>query len=241
MKQTCARVALLTGASGGIGAAIARRLAEEGFCLALCGRNEEKLAAVRASIPASDEKILLLPGDLTDEAYQAACFSAVQAHFGGLDVLINCAGMAQNEPFETIRPEAFDAIMTLNCRVPFFMCQRALPLLRQSAAASIINIASVTAHKGYVQQSAYAASKHALAGFTKALAAEVYQQGIRVHLISPGGVFTDMVRISRPDLTGQDMILPEDIAEITAFLLLHRTNAVIDEIEVHRANKAPFL
>ena len=64
---------------------------------------------------------------------------------------------------------------------------------------------------------------------------------MRVHLISPGGVFTDMVRIARPDLTGEDMILPEDIAEIAAFLLLHRTNAVIDEIAVHRAGKEPFL
>ena len=66
-----------------------------------------------------------------------------------------------------------------------------------------------------------------MAGFTKTLAAEVYEQGIRVHLISPGGVFTDMAKVSRPDLTGEEMITAED-------------NAVIDEIEVHRANKAPF-
>ena len=118
--------------------------------------------------------------------------------------------------------------------------EQALPLLRQSQAASILNIASVTAHKGYVRQAAYAASKHAMAGFTKTLAAEVYEQGIRVHLISPGGVFTDMAKVSRPDLTGEEMITAEDIAEIAAFLILRRTNAVIDEIEVHRANKAPF-
>lgn len=239
MEREPARIALITGASGGIGSAIARRLAAEGFRLALCGRSEEKLSAVCNSLIAP-EQALLLTGDLTEEHEQDACFAAVQERFGGLDVLINCAGMAQNEAFEAITPAAFDAIMTLNCRVPFFLCQKALPLLRQSRAASIINIASVTAHKGYVRQSAYAASKHALAGFTKALAGEVYADGIRVHLISPGGVFTDMVRVSRPDLTGQDMILPEDIAEIAAFLLLHRTNAVIDEIEVHRANKAPF-
>ena len=96
------------------------------------------------------------------------------------------------------------------------------------------------AHKGYVRQAAYAASKHAMAGFTKTLAAEVYEQGIRVHLISPGGVFTNMAKVSRPDLTGEEMITAEDIAEIAAFLVLRRTNAVIDEIEVHRANKAPF-
>ena len=98
----------------------------------------------------------------------------MQARFGGLDVLVNCAGMAQSDAFEDITPARFDEIMTLNCRTPFFLCQKALPLLRQSQAASILNIASVTAHKGYVRQAAYAASKHAMAGFTKTLAAEVY-------------------------------------------------------------------
>lgn len=239
MAENRARIALITGASGGIGSAIARRLAAEGFRLALCGRNKAKLDTVRASLP-QGAACVLLPGDVTELSYQDACLAAVQARFGGLDVLINCAGVAQSQPFSDITPQQYDRILSLNCRAPFFLCQKALPLLRQSDAASILNIASVTAHKGYVLQSAYAASKHALAGFTKALAAEVYAEGIRVHLISPGGVFTDMVRVSRPDLTGQDMILPEDIAEIAAFLLLHRTNAVIDEIEVHRANKAPF-
>lgn len=130
----------------------------------------------------------------------------MQARFGGLDVLVNCAGMAQSDAFEEITPARFDEIMTLNCRTPFFLCQKALPLLRQSQAASILNIASVTAHKGYVRQAAYAASKHAMAGFTKTLAAEVYEQGIRVHLISPGGVFTDMAKGLPPgsDRRGDD-------------------------------------
>ena len=90
-------------------------------------------------------------------------------------------------------------------------------------------------------QSVYSASKHALLGFTKSLAAEYFKDNIRVHAISPGGVFTDMVRISRPDLTSDGMILSSDIADIVHFLLTHRTNAVIDEILVHRAGKEPFL
>lgn len=141
---TPARIALITGASGGIGSAIARRFAAEGFRLALCGRNTEKLEAVRASLPQGTEA-LLLPGDVNDAGYQDACLAAVQARFGGLDVLVNCAGMAQSDAFEDITPARFDEIMTLNCRTPFFLCQKALPLLRQSQAASILNIASVTA------------------------------------------------------------------------------------------------
>ena len=235
------KIALITGASGGIGSCIARRFAQDGISLALLGRSEEKLAATAASVREYGVETLLLPGDLLDDAYLEDCFAAVKERFGGLDILVNNAGMALSRSFEETTMAEFDRIMALNARVPYLACHLALPLLRCSECASILNIASVVAHKGYPLQSAYAASKHALAGFTKALAAEEYKNGVRVHLISPGGVFTDMVRIARPDLTGEDMILPEDIAEIAAFFIEHRTNAVIDEICVHRSGKEPFL
>ena len=235
------KIALITGASGGIGSCIAHRFAQDGISLALLGRSKEKLAATAASVREYGVETLLLPGDLLDDAYLEDCFAAVKERFGGLDILVNNAGMALSRSFEETTMAEFDRIMALNARVPYLACHLALPLLRCSECASILNIASVVAHKGYPLQSAYAASKHALAGFTKSLASEVYREDIRVHLISPGGVFTDMVRIARPDLTGEDMILPEDIAEIAAFFIEHRTNAVIDEICVHRSGKEPFL
>ena len=233
------RVALITGASGGIGSALARALAREGARLALLGRNPEKLAAVLPDAPAAD--VLLLPGDLTDDAYLRESIEKTLSHFGRLDILINNAGMALSAPFGETTLAQYDQIMRLNARAPFALCQLCLPHLRQSDAGTILNIASVNAHKGYALQSAYSASKHALAGFTKALAAEEYKNGVRVHMISPGGVFTDMVKISRPDLTGEGMIQPEDIADIAVFILTHRTNAVIDEVCVHRLGKEPFL
>lgn len=235
------KIALITGASGGIGSCIARRFAQDGISLALLGRSKEKLAATAASVREYGVETLLLPGDLLDDAYLEDCFAAVKERFGGLDILVNNAGIVLSRSFEETTMAEFDRIMALNARVPYLACHLALPLLRCSECASILNIASVVAHKGYPLQSAYAASKHALAGFTKSLASEVYREDIRVHLISPGGVFTDMVRIARPDLTGEDMILPEDIAEIAAFFIEHRTNAVIDEICVHRSGKEPFL
>ena len=235
------KIALITGASGGIGSCIAHRFAQDGISLALLGRSKEKLAATAASVREYGVETLLLPGDLLDDAYLEDCFAAVKERFGGLDILVNNAGIALSRSFEETTMAEFDRIMALNARVPYLACHLALPLLRCSECASILNIASVVAHKGYPLQSAYAASKHALAGFTKSLASEVYREDIRVHLISPGGVFTDIVRIARPDLTGEDMILPEDIAEIAAFFIEHRTNAVIDEICVHRSGKEPFL
>ena len=159
----------------------------------------------------------------------------------GVNILINNAGVTYNAPVEQTEIETFDKIMAINARVPSILTQKSLPYLRKSQSASIINITSVVAHAGYPNQSAYTASKHALLGFTKSLANEVYNDGIRVHAISPGGVYTDMIKIARPDLTGEGQIQPQDIADIVLFLLTSRTNAVIDEIIVHRVNKPPFL
>ena len=232
------RVALITGAGGGIGRAIALRLAEDHMKLVLVGRTESKLIETKSLIPEADA--LIVTGDLLDPAFPKACIEAALNAFGRLDVLINNAGLAQSQPFESITADEYDRIMNTNVKAPFLLTQAALPHLRASDFATVINIASVTAHKGYPLQSVYSASKHALIGMSKSLANEVYKEGIRVHVISPGGVFTDMVRIARPDLSEEGMILPEDIAEIAAFFLEHRTNAVIDEIQAHRVGKEPF-
>lgn len=240
MTQLKDQVILITGASGGIGSELARRLAPMGVKLALCGRSEEKLTKLKAETDKLGAETMIWVGDITDDAAPKACVQAVVEHFGQLDVLVNNAGLALSCPLEQTTAKQFDDIMALNVRAPYFLCQQALPALRKSHAPTVLNIASVVGHKGYPLQSAYAASKHALIGMTKSLANEVYEEGIRVHIIAPGAVYTDMVRISRPDLSPEGMILAEDIADIAIFLLTHRTNAVIDEIEVHRAGKAPF-
>ena len=240
MKQLNGKVALITGASGGIGTEIARRFAADGIDLVLCGRSAEKLEKTKAIAEGFGVQTMLWSADLTVDGAAADCVQAVLDRFGRLDILVNNAGMALSCPFEETTTEQFDRIMALNVRAPYFLCQAALPALRQSDHATILNIASVVGHKGYPLQSAYAASKHALIGMSKSLANEVYAENIRVHVIAPGAVFTDMVRIARPDLSDEGMILAEDIAEIAAFFVEHRTNAVIDEIQVHRAGKAPF-
>lgn len=98
----------------------------------------------------------------------------------------------------------------------------------------------MVAHKGYPLQSAYAASKHALLGLSKSLANELYQEGVRVHVISPGGVYTDMAKAARPDLSPDGLISAGEVADAVMFLLSLDKNAVIDEICLHRQGKAPF-
>ena len=232
--------ALVTGAGSGIGRAIALRLAEEGMRLALVGRTPEKLVRT-AAMTGRPLDMLVLPADITTKRGVDDVMRVLEGHFKGLDALVNNAGMALNCPFEDIPEADFDAIMALNVKAPFVLCQRSLKLLCASDCPTIINIGSVVAHNGYSHQAAYAASKHALLGLTKALAKEVYEEGIRVHMISPGGVYTDMIAIARPDLAGADMILPEEVAELAAYLIAHRGGAVIDEIRLHRAGKEPFL
>ena len=234
-------VVVLTGAGGGIGRAIAVKLAQAGMRLVLLGgNNPDKLEVSRLEVE-KYSSCLVLPGDLTDLEFLASGIEAAHNHFGRIDILINNAGVAQSTPFEKVSVAEFDRIMTINTKVPYFLTQYALPFLKRSSAATVINIASVVAHSGYPLQSVYSASKHALLGFTKSIAREHYKDNIRVHAICPGGVYTDMVRVSRPDLTEEGMIMPEEIADIVWFFLANRGNAVIDEICVHRCNKEPFL
>ena len=233
------KLALITGAGGGIGRAIALRLAEEGMKLALSGRDAAKLMKT-AALTGRPLDMLCLPADLTTSQGRADVMRILNGHFKRLDLLVNNAGMALSCPFEEITEAQYDRIMAINAKVPFLLCQQALPLLRRSDCPTIVNIGSVVAHDGYPLQSAYTASKHALLGMTKSLAKEVWAEGIRVHMISPGGVYTDMIRIARPDLTGEDMIQPEEVAEQVAFLMAHRGSAVVDEIRMHRAGKEPF-
>lgn len=130
--------------------------------------------------------------------------------------------------------------MIVNARAPFFLCKEALPLLKKSEKPIVINIASVVGFKGYVNQSVYASSKHALTGFTKVFAKEVQPFGIRVHLISPGGVATKMVTRMRPDINPSELIQPEEVAEIVRFLVTRKGNGVIDQFYLRRYSGLAF-
>ena len=238
MRPLLGKTALITGAGGGIGRALAIQLAEAGANLALAGRDEKKLSESCALARTAGVEALMLPGDLTAPGHPAECVRRAVKGFGRLDILINNAGVVLSKPFEAVTPEEYDDVMAVNARAPFFLCQAALPYLRETKGA-ILNIGSVVSHKGYPMQSVYGASKHALLGFTKALASEVRKDGIRVHMLSPGTVSTSMAGAVRPDLDGDALIQPEELAEVALFLLT-RKSAIIDEIQAHRPGKEPF-
>ena len=236
------KVAIVTGAAGGIGEAICKKLAGDyGMNLVITGRKAATLEPLAGELRVMGVRVKSVIGDLGALDFVDEIIAAAVDEFGGFDVVINNAGLSHHCTVEEMTPELFDSIMAVNVRAPYFMCQRAIPHLRRSECATIINICSVVAHKGYPFQSAYAASKHALLGISKSLANEVYKENIRVHVISPGGVFTPMIALTRPELSSDGMMLPGDIAEMAGFYLeMRMTNAVIDEMESHRVSKEPF-
>ena len=128
----------------------------------------------------------------------------------------------------------------MNARAPFFLCKEAFPYLKESGKPIVINIASVVGFKGYANQSVYSSSKHALTGFTKVFAKEVQPYGIRVHLISPGGVATEMVKQMRPDIDAGELIQPEEIAEIVRFIVTRKGNGTIDQFYIRRYSGLAF-
>lgn len=227
--------AVVTGSSRGIGRAIALGLAEAGCDIALVARKKAPLEKVAGEIASLGRSALPLSVNLEEVNSGDRIVKETIQRFKRLDILVNNAGMAQAKPILETEAEEWDRFMRTNARAPFLLCRAAIPYLKNSENATIINVTSVVGRKGYIHQAAYTASKHALRGFTKVLAQEVQELGIRVHIIAPGGVATDMVAQTRPDLDESVLISPKEIAETVLFLLTHRRNAVIDEINIRRA------
>ena len=239
-------VALVTGASRGIGKAIALELASLGYDIALVGRELETLEAAardletRALESGFEICTACIPAELADPDAPASLVSRAVSCLGGIDVLVNCAGLSLTGSFAEVSVAEWDRLFAVNARAPFFICKEALPYLKKSARPTVINIASVVGFKGYENQSVYASSKHALTGFTKVFAKEVQPFGIRVHLISPGGVATEMVRSMRPDIKADELIQPEEIGEIVRFLVTRKGQGTIAQFYIRRYSGLAF-
>lgn len=232
--------AIVTGAGRGIGRSIAVSLAEAGASVVLTARSDVELESVRSEIAATGGEAACISADLGNEAEVVAVIQHAVKSFGRIDILVNNAGSGVFGPLEECASEDWDRIMAVNARGPFLLCREAIPHLRLHGLSYIVNIGSVVSVKGYENQAAYSASKHALLGMSKALAREVQKDNIRVHVICPGGVATRMVSDARPDLDPAVLMQPGDIADIVLFLVTRRGNAVIDEIHVRRASSVPW-
>ena len=239
-KQLEGRIAIVTGAGRGIGRSIALTLARAGARVSLAARTEVQLEAVRAEIEAIGGQAVCYPLDISREADVMRLVKGTVDHFGRIDIVVNNAGVGVYGPLEQTSTASWDHLMAVNARGPFLLCREAIPYLRKNRRSFIVNISSVMGVKGYPNQAAYTASKHAILGMSKVLAKEVHQEGIRVHVICPGGVDTDLVGQARPDLNRAELIAPQEIADVVLFLVTQRGNAAIDEVHVRRDTTLPW-
>jgi NAD(P)-dependent dehydrogenase (short-subunit alcohol dehydrogenase family) len=234
------KVAIITGGSRGIGKAIGVALAGDGATVVLAARSLERLQDAAALVRQAGGQAEPVVTELTDEESIRNLVKVAREKFDRLDILVNNAGITHSAPLAETRTADLDHCWAVNARAPFILCREALPLLTQADAATIVNISSVVGVKGYPLQSAYTASKHALRGMTISLAEELRGTNVRVHVICPGGVDTDMVQHVRPDIAKEDLIGPQDIADLVLYLITHKGNAVVDELHVRRAVSSPW-
>jgi NAD(P)-dependent dehydrogenase (short-subunit alcohol dehydrogenase family) len=220
------KTAIVTGASRGIGLAIAKALAREGVKLALLSRTKPPAAARGKFVECDVGDIEQIP----------AAVSAALKHLRKVDFLINNAGVFLEKPVPEISLADWERVMRVNLTAPFALCREVLPRMIARKGGRIVNIASTGSTQGYLHQSAYTAGKHGLLGFARSLAIEARPHNIHVYNICPGGVDTDFIKGTYlgERLKGQAMIKPEDIAEMVIFLLRQPENIDLPELIVRR-------
>src|SRR5271170_7523288 len=194
------KVALVTGASQGIGRATALALAEAGAKVAVAARNAEKLAALVAEIEGRGGAALAVPMDVADAAQVKTGFQAVLGKFGRLDILVNNAAITRDTLALRIQLEEWDAVLRTNLTGAHLCIQQALGAMLKQRAGRIINLTSVVAETGNAGQANYVASKAGLIGLTRAIAVEVASRSITVNAVAPGFIETPMTDPLPPEL-----------------------------------------
>jgi 3-oxoacyl-[acyl-carrier protein] reductase len=220
------RIALVTGASQGIGRACALKLAKAGAQVALAARNTAKLAEVAAEIEAAGGKAVSFELDLASEESIKAAAKAVLAHFGKVEILVNNGGITRDNLMLRIKLADWDAVLSTNLTGAFLLTQAVSSSMLKARWGRIINITSVVGRTGQAGQANYAASKAGLIGLTKSLARELASRNITVNAVAPGYIATPMTAVLNEQQQSAMLMqipldrpgTPDDIANAVVFL-----------------------
>lgn len=188
------RVALVTGASSGIGRELAVGLARAGARVALSGRSIERLAATRQTILDAGGASEAFAYELGDPDAIASLVAAVMEQLGQIDILVNCAGMNKREPIAEVSPETYDRIMDVNLRSVYFLSQAVLPHLQARGGGKVINVGSLTTSYGVGNLSVYGMTKSAIGQLTRVMAVEWAKENIQVNCLCPGWIATELTQ-----------------------------------------------
>jgi NAD(P)-dependent dehydrogenase (short-subunit alcohol dehydrogenase family) len=228
------RAALVTGGSSGIGLAIARALAEDGYGVTISGRRPDKLEGAAAELRSAGLDVHAHPAQMGDEDEVVALVASHREKWGRLDVLANNAGVGIGEAMDQISAKKLDIQLGANLRGLILATRECLPMLREAGAehgkALIVNTASVAGKSGQAWLSVYSATKAGVIGFSQSTQKEVDGQGIQVTALAPAFVDTPMTDFVKGQVDAEDMITTEDIAESVRFLLRTSPACLVPEI-----------
>jgi NAD(P)-dependent dehydrogenase (short-subunit alcohol dehydrogenase family) len=223
--------ALVTGASRGIGLAIARALAKEGCTLILTARSEAALNRIRRELSSAKIRILAQPCDVRDPHSVDALFRAIRHKFRRLDILVNNTGIAHpNLPVEKLPFQVWKDVLETNLDGMFLITQAALVLMKRGG--TIVNNLSIAANRVFAGSAAYNASKHGALGFTNTLREELRPRGVRVIGLLPGATDTDIWKTLWPQAPRRKMMASETIAQAVVQAILLPANATVETLEI---------
>lgn len=235
------RAALVTGASSGIGLAIARTLGEEGYALTVSSRRPEKLEQAAAGLREEGYEVEAIAGNMADEDDVVAAFTRHKERYGRLDCLVNNAGVGIGAPMEEIQTKHLDMQLAVNLRALILGTREGLPLLREAGAehgkALIVNTASIAGKAGQAWLSIYAATKAAVINFTQSTHREAGSAGIQCTALAPAFVDTPMTEFVKGQVPAEEMIQASDLGEAVRFLLRTSPACHVPEIVFMRAGE----
>ena len=231
------QVAIVTGASSGLGRATAIALAQVGADVGLIGRSETELGQVAEEITAIGRRALVMPLDLADEPQILAATDRLLTAFGHVDILVNAAGTDIPGTVENLARGDWDRVLDVNLRAPFLLAKAVFPPMRTAGHGTIVNISSVAGKRGWANASAYCASKFGLAGLTQSLAAEGKPHGVRACIIYPGGMDTNWGTWSGAERQTSDRespapakaLAPADVAALIVWIATAPSTLVLNE------------
>lgn len=238
-KQFHGKVALVTGASSGIGEAAALALARAGAAVAVCGRRKERLDALIKQIDVAGGQGLALPCDVSVEADATKAVQDTAAEFGRIDILINSAGVNEAGGVDALPLDLWRKVLDVNLMGTLYTCKAAVPLMKAQRSGDIINISSTAGRRASAAFAAYATSKFGVTGLTESLRQEVGGSGIRVSIIEPGATHTEIAdSITDPvarkaiwkHVTKEGAMAPSDIADAIMFVLTLPPRANVSQL-----------
>ncbi len=231
------QVAVVTGASRGIGFAIARRLGRLGARLALCARHPEPLAQAAESLRREGIEAEAVPADVANAGEVAELVQRANQTLGEIDILVNNAGIGRFAPLHDLREEDWDRVIATNLKGAFLCSKAVAPQMIRRRSGHIINIASLAGKNAFAGGGVYCASKWGLLGMTYCLAEDLRAYGVRTSVICPGTVETEFSHSPHAGKNAAKMLQPDDVAHVVEMLLLQRAQSFISEVLLRPTQK----